>query len=134
MWLHIGVLGPKQFTGSLSCQFFGFINMDTATVISFPRIAFGIFVGQYAALGFSYFFGYKIFTGNQFNISFLSLLFLFNDRKHCRISHSAPPFFVILPQGTKKKKEQRSFFKCFSSVFQSNRWRSSWPCIFFWPV
>ena len=75
MGLHIGVVGAEQLLGAVDGQLFHYVDMLAATVIALARIAFGVFVGQYRALGFHHRRAGVVFRRDQLNVFFLTLLF-----------------------------------------------------------
>ena len=75
MRLHIGIFGAEKFFHAVDGQLLGHIDMLAAAVIAFARIAFGIFVGELAALGFHHGAADVVFRGNQLNVVLLALNF-----------------------------------------------------------
>ncbi len=54
MRLDVGVIGTEQLLGAFDGQGFDFVDVLAATVVALARIAFGVLVGQAAALGLHY--------------------------------------------------------------------------------
>ena len=52
VWLHVGVISAEQLFGALDGQGFNLVHMLAAAVVALAWVAFGVFVGQAAALGF----------------------------------------------------------------------------------
>ena len=76
MRLYVGIFRVEKGAGTLNRQFFGHIDKFAATVIAFFGVAFGIFVGQDASLGFHDRPTGGVFRGNQLKMGFLSVQFL----------------------------------------------------------
>src|SRR5690606_29743848 len=49
--LHVGVVGTEQFPDPVDRQLLGHVHVLAAAVVALARIAFGVLVGQLAALG-----------------------------------------------------------------------------------
>ena len=76
MRLDIGdILTPNNFLARSIARFSTMSRFFAAAVIAFAGIAFRIFVGQHAALGFENGFRDHIFRRNQFNRPSLALGF-----------------------------------------------------------
>ena len=72
MRLHVGMFGPEQRFGPFNRQRFGNIYAFAAAVIAGCRITFGIFVGQYGALGFQNRRADKVFRCDQLDLVVLA--------------------------------------------------------------
>ena len=66
MGLHIDIVGLEKLPRPLAGQIFHLIDEFAPPVIAFSGIAFGVFVGQHAGLGFPDRPADKIFRGDQF--------------------------------------------------------------------
>ena len=73
--LHVGVLGPEKFFGAFDGDDFDFIDFFAAPIPAFGRVAFGVFVGENAALGFHYRGVSEVFRGDQFDVIGLTGVF-----------------------------------------------------------
>ena len=65
MRLHVCVLGAKKSFRTFDGEPLDAVNILAAAVISFARIAFGIFVGEHGAGGFQHSFRNKIFRSDE---------------------------------------------------------------------
>ena len=61
MRLYIGMIGLKQLGYPIACQIFHHINIFTAAIIAFGRVALGIFVGHGLSHGLQHGSAGKIF-------------------------------------------------------------------------
>ena len=75
MGLHIGVSAVEQFFGAVNGQLLGLIYILAAAIIATARIAFGIFIGHHAALGFKHSAANNIFRRDQLNFILLTQKF-----------------------------------------------------------
>ena len=74
--LDIDIFCAKQFFYAINRQLFDNINIFTATVVAFARIAFSVFVGQLRTLGFHNGTADVVFRGDQLDVVLLALVFL----------------------------------------------------------
>lgn len=78
--LHVGIIGAEQLFGAVDGQLLDFIHMFAAAVIALARIAFGVLVGQAAALGLHHTLAGVVLGGNQLDVIFLALIFGIHGR------------------------------------------------------
>ena len=78
--LHVGVIGTEQLFGAIDGQLLDFIHMLATAVIAFAGVAFGVLVGQAAALGLHHAPAGVVLGGNQFDVIFLTLIFGIHGR------------------------------------------------------
>src|SRR5699024_5029138 len=83
--LYVGVVAVEQLAGALDGQSFGNVDVFAAAVEAFAGVAFGVFVGQLAALRGHHLRAGVVFRGNQFDVVFLALLFRRNGRCQFRV-------------------------------------------------
>ena len=76
------MLAPEDLFSTISRQVFNTIGKFLATVISAPRIAFGILVGKHAAKSRQDLWKCVVLRWNQFNADLLALLLTFQCRKN----------------------------------------------------
>ncbi|MNC26130.1 hypothetical protein D3C75_742510 [compost metagenome] len=81
--LDVGVVGAEQLLGALDGQGFYLVHVLAATVVALARVAFGVLVGQAAALGLHHALGGVVFRGDQLDVVFLALLFGIHRRQQC---------------------------------------------------
>ena len=72
MGLNVGGFGAKNLLDTVNRQLFGHVDMFAATVVAATRVAFGVFVGQLAALGGHDGGGGVVLAGNQLDVVFLA--------------------------------------------------------------
>ena len=75
MRLNIGVLRAEQFFSAVDCQLLHDIDIFTAAVVAFARIAFSVLIRQNTALRLHYGTAYNIFRSNHFQFVALSAKF-----------------------------------------------------------
>lgn len=75
MGLHVDVAATEELLGPVLGQGFGDVHVFAAAVIALAGIAFGIFVGQHAALGFAHGGRNKVLRGDQFQFAHLPVGF-----------------------------------------------------------
>ncbi|MNQ94298.1 hypothetical protein D3C85_1098080 [compost metagenome] len=73
--LDVGVVGAEQLLGPIYCKLLDHVDMLATAVVALARIAFGVLVGQAAALGLHDPFACVVFRGDQLDVIFLALLF-----------------------------------------------------------
>ena len=78
--MHVGVIGTEQLFGTVDGQLLDFIHMLAAAVITLAGVAFGVLVGQAAALGLHHAPTGVVLGGNQFDVIFLTLVFGIHGR------------------------------------------------------
>ena len=88
MRLNVGSFRPEQLLGPLDGNAFDHIHMLAATVISPPRISFGVLVGQHAAHGLHDRRRGVILTGDQFQSILLAPILGFHRGPHIGILRS----------------------------------------------
>ena len=71
--LYVGIGGAEQFFHAFEGKLFGHIYVFAAAVVAFAGVAFGVFVGELAALGFHHGAADVVFGGNQLNVVLLAL-------------------------------------------------------------
>ena len=72
MRLHVRVVGAEQLLAAFDRQAFGDVDVFAAAVITLARIAFGVLVGQLAALGFHHARAGVVFRRDQLDVVFLA--------------------------------------------------------------
>ena len=77
--LHVDVLAAEELLGAIDRQLLDDIDVLAAAIPAFPRITFGVFVGQHAALRFHHRAAGEIFRGDQFDV--LALAFFFRSNR-----------------------------------------------------
>src|SRR5699024_9845551 len=73
--LDVGVVAVEQLPGAVDGELFGDVDVFAAAVAAFAGVAFGVFVGELAALGFHHLGAGVVFRGDQFDVVFLTLDF-----------------------------------------------------------
>ena len=73
MRLHVGVVGAEQLLAAFDRQLLGDVDVFAAAVVALARIAFGVLVGQHAALRFHHARAGVVFRRDQFDVVFLAL-------------------------------------------------------------
>src|SRR5271157_1142458 len=86
MWLHVGVLRPKQLLGAIARQVLDHIGEFASAVIALAGIAFGVLVGEDRACRFKHGFAHKVFRGDQLQAFVLAPLFVFDRQRNVRIN------------------------------------------------
>jgi hypothetical protein len=81
--LDVGVIGAEQLLGALDGQGFDLVHVLAATVVALARIAFGVFVGQAAALGLHHALAGVVLRRDQLDVIFLALLLGIHRRQQC---------------------------------------------------
>ena len=71
--LHIDELAVEQLLGAVDGKLLGDIDVNAAAIVAAPRIAFGVFVGQDAALGFHHRDRDDVLRGDQLDAILLAL-------------------------------------------------------------
>jgi hypothetical protein len=79
--LDVGVVGTEQLLGAFDGQGLDLVHVFAATVVALARVAFGVFVGQAAALGLHDALAGVVFRRDQFDMVFLTLLFGIHRRQ-----------------------------------------------------
>ena len=85
--LHVGRIGTEQFLHTIDRKLLDHIDKFATAVITFARIAFGVFVGELRALRFHHRRAGVIFGGDQFDVIFLPLVFVLNRGKKLGIDN-----------------------------------------------
>ena len=80
MRLHVGVVGAEQLLDALDRQLLGDVDVFAAAVVALARIAFGVLVGQLAALRFHHPRAGVVFRRDQLDVVFLAAV-LGRDRR-----------------------------------------------------
>ena len=83
--LHIDVLRAEESFGAIDGQLLGNIHILAAAIPAFPRITFGVFVGQHAALRFHDRAAGEIFRRDQLDIFALPFFFRGDGVENFRI-------------------------------------------------
>ena len=87
--LNIGcpamAIRPEELLETVDGELFSLIDEFAAAVIAPARIALGVFVGKLRALGCHYRRRGVVLAGNEFNMVFLSAVFMLNDGPQIRI-------------------------------------------------
>ena len=83
--LDIGPGGTKQLLGALDGQFLDGINVLTTAVIPLAGQPLGVLVGEHGTLGLHHRTGGKVLRCDQFQVGFLALPFLIDERGDIRI-------------------------------------------------
>ena len=73
--LNVDVLAAEQALRAIDRELLGRIDVFAAAVPAFPRITFGVFVGQHAALRFHHRAAGEIFRGDQLDVFALAFFF-----------------------------------------------------------
>ena len=73
--LHVDVFAAEELPGAFDGQVLDHVDIFAAAVIALARIAFGILVGQHAALGFPHGRRNEVFRSDQFQFGDLALGF-----------------------------------------------------------
>jgi len=71
--LYVGPIGAKQLLGAFDGQGLGDVHIFAAAVVTLAGIAFGVFVGQHAALRLHHARACVVFGGDQFQMVLLAL-------------------------------------------------------------
>ena len=71
--LHVGVIGTEQLLSAFDGQSLGHIDEFAAAVVTLARIAFGVLVGEHAALRFQHARAGVVLRSNQLDVVFLAL-------------------------------------------------------------
>src|SRR5690606_4858489 len=79
--LDVGVIGAEQLLGAVDGQLLDDVDVLAAAVITLARVAFGVLVGQHAALGFHHRRAGVVLGGDQLDVLFLALGFLLHGGK-----------------------------------------------------
>ena len=78
MRLHVDILGPEDFLGTLSRQVLDYINEFAATVITLAGIAFSVLIGEDAGRGLENGFGGEILARDELQLRVLALRLVTN--------------------------------------------------------
>ncbi|MNE43560.1 hypothetical protein D3C80_1377410 [compost metagenome] len=79
--LDVGVVGAEQLLGAVDGQLLDDVDVLAAAVVALVRVAFGVLVGQHAALGFHHRRAGVVLRGDQLDVLFLALGFLLHGGK-----------------------------------------------------
>src|SRR5690606_34054050 len=79
--LDVGVVGAEQLLGTVDGQLLDHVDVLAATVVALARLAFGVRVGQHAALGLHHRRAGVVLGGDQLDVFFLALGFLLHAGK-----------------------------------------------------
>ncbi len=85
MRLHVGVVGTEQLFRPLDCQRFHIVDKLAAAVVTLAGIAFGVLVGQLAALRRHHQRTRVVLRGDQLDVFFLTLTLQCNGFGYFRI-------------------------------------------------
>jgi hypothetical protein len=77
--LHVGAVGAEQGQSPVDGQLFGPVDELTSPIVAFFGVAFGVFVGQNAALGRHDRLAGDVFRCNQLQVRLLTHGFIFDD-------------------------------------------------------
>ena len=83
--LHVGVAAAEEGFGALDGQVLGHVDVFAAAVVAVARIAFGVFVGQDAALRLAHGGRNEVFRGDEFQLADLAVAFLHDGLREFRI-------------------------------------------------
>ena len=72
MRLHVGVVGAEQLLDAVDRQLFGDVHVFAAAVVALARVAFGVLVGELAALRFHHQRACVVFRRDQLDMVFLA--------------------------------------------------------------
>ncbi|MOA01199.1 hypothetical protein D3C78_1205900 [compost metagenome] len=73
--LDVGVVGAEQLLGAVDGQLLDLVHMLATAVVALARVAFGVLVGQAAALGLHHALAGVVFRGDQLDVVFLTTFF-----------------------------------------------------------
>ena len=79
MGLYVGIFAAEELPGAINGELFGHIHIFATAVVSLARIAFGVLVGQHAALRFAHGRRDEVFRRDEFQFTHLTIGFQ-NDR------------------------------------------------------
>ncbi|MNN20665.1 hypothetical protein D3C81_1339560 [compost metagenome] len=85
VWLDVGITGTEQLLGAVDGQLLDHIDMLAAPVVTLARVAFGVLVGQFGALGLHHLGAGVVFRSDQLDVVFLALHFTADGRGQCRV-------------------------------------------------
>ncbi len=83
MRLDVGIVGAEQLLGAFDGQCFDLVHMLATAVVALARIAFGVFVGEAAALRLHHAFAGVVLRRDQLDVIFLTLLLGIHRRQQC---------------------------------------------------
>ena len=107
MRLHVGVCGAEEFLGPLDRNGFDFVIEATAAVVPFSWVSFGVFIGENRTLGFEHRAADKVFTRDELEAFFLTVVLPFHEGIHfgvglfdvvegiCVVAHDATSTLVM---------------------------------------
>ena len=72
MRLHVGILRTKELLGPLDGQCLHLIHEFAAAIVALARVAFGVLVGQHAALGLKHRLAHNIFRSDKLELRALA--------------------------------------------------------------
>jgi hypothetical protein len=81
--LDVGVTGAEQLAGAVDGQLLDHVDVLAATVVALAWVAFGVLVGQLAALGLHHLGAGVVFRGDQLDVVFLTLRFALHGGAEC---------------------------------------------------
>ncbi len=87
MRLHVGIFRAEQRLGAVDRQLLGHVHILATAVVTLARIAFGILVGQLAALRFHHCRAGVVFRGDQLDVIFLAAIFILDRGPQFGVSH-----------------------------------------------
>ena len=85
MGLYVGMFCTEQLHGTIACDVFQHIHIFATAVISFPRITFGILIGQHRSGRFHHGCAGIVLGSDQFKSIDLTATFLLNGFPNTRI-------------------------------------------------
>ena len=85
MRLYVGVVGTEECFGALNGEGFSGINILATAVVALAGVAFGVFVGEFGALGRHDLGAGVVFRGNQLDVLFLSVAFVLDGCPYFRV-------------------------------------------------
>lgn len=91
MRLNIRPFGIEQFLDTVDSDLFALVYHFATSVVAFPGIPLGVFVGQARTHCLHDLIADKVFRGNQFNTFSLSLILFFND-----VENNVVSFHIVL--------------------------------------
>src|SRR5208337_98084 len=92
MWLHVGVLSPKELLGTVARQALDDIGEFASAVIALPGIALSVLVGEDRACRFKHGLTHEVFRSDQLQSFMLAALFVLDRLRDPRINFGQRKF------------------------------------------
>ena len=83
--LHVHVFAIEKLLGAILSQGLGDIHIFAAAVVALTGIAFGVLVGQHAALSFAHGAGNKVFRSDELKFAHLTVGFKRDGSRQFRV-------------------------------------------------